>query len=204
LTLRPTPEAYIRTFALAKSHFIPENEEDTRGIAYKLGEDEPFESEFFGASLEHCGEYAIALLDPECSGGLRLEQGMIIVIADERSARDDTVLLRFHVYHPGIEFEDWGFLPREAREHNAWVDFRVDYRKVDVAVTSIEYVSPGVSYPAYYGHKQDFTDENGVFNTDKAEEHILTIADERDCKVYRTNRSGRDRSAMPNPPDPHM
>lgn len=154
--------------------------------------------------MQHCGEFALKLLDPRYSSGLRLEQGAVIVIADERSARDDTVLLRFHHDYPGIEFQEWGVLPREAREHDAWVDFKVDYRKTETVVTSILYVSPGLSYPAYFGHKEDFTDENGVFNIEKAEEHEITISHEGECELYHANQSGRDRCAFPDPPNPHM
>jgi hypothetical protein len=75
----------MKAFALAKSHFIPADEGDTREIVYELGEDESVESEFFGASLQNCGEFALELLDPRNTSGLRLEHGGVIVIADERS-----------------------------------------------------------------------------------------------------------------------
>lgn len=66
------------------------------------------------------------------------------------------------------------------------------------------YVSPTLCYPAYHRDREDFTDEKGVFNIEKAEEHETTINHKGLCELYHENQSGRDRCAFPDPPNPHI
>lgn len=47
----------------------------------------------------------------------------VITIADKRSARNDTLIQFYKHYNPNLKFLGFGILPRETREHDAWIDF---------------------------------------------------------------------------------
>ncbi|EEP77045.1 predicted protein [Uncinocarpus reesii 1704] len=151
----------VRCFYLVESNVCPASRE---GFKTKLQEDEYFESDFINASEEQCKSWA---LEKEFQVNF-IEQDLIAIV-DARSARDETILMCHYNYlrdpGDGLEFGDFGVLPREP---NVWYDFRIDYRGAHMVCVALHYVPPDLSYPAYFGCKEKFTDEHGVFDVQKA------------------------------------
>lgn len=56
-------------------------------------------------------------------------------------------------------------------EKNCWYDFRVDLKPeiIDVILSSMSHGNIGNVLEAYYGMKEELTDENGVFDVLRAE-----------------------------------
>jgi hypothetical protein len=138
----------LTMFYLVESRVGPT---DRPGFKYKLTKNETFESEFIVASKLDCQRLA---LEQQRQNNL-VEQDFI-AIADARSARDNTLLLQYysHKDHP-LEFPRYGILPRESQEHDAWIDFRIDYSRCNEAHASLTFVAPDVSYPVYFGRKEE-------------------------------------------------
>jgi hypothetical protein len=127
----------------------------------ELKDDETFETDFIGASEQDCQKWAL-----EKQFQVNFIEQDIIAIADARSARDDTFSIQYYAHpEPALEFGGFGVLPRE---RNTWYDFRIDYKGaawvyIDLTNGPIDSV-----YPAYFGRKEELTDERGVFNAAKA------------------------------------
>lgn len=58
-----------------------------------------------------------------------------------------------------------GFEP----EAEIWYDFRVNYEKSNKIITSLTFGPLDGVHEHYFGHKEELTDERGVFDVDKAE-----------------------------------
>ena len=152
----------IRIFYLVESHVCPSNYE---GFKLELKDDETFETDFIGASEQDCQKWAL-----EKQFQVKFIEQDIIAIADARSARDDTLLIQYYARELDspegpLEFEEFGVLPRE---HNTWYDFRIDYKGAAWVYIDLMYGPIDSVYPAYFGRKEELTDERGVFNAAKA------------------------------------
>ena len=126
----PFRTAESRFYHLAESRICPKTYSDFK---QELKDGEDFTSEFFGASKQECQEW---LLNNQLE--VNFIERDILVIADARSAKDNTVLITQYI-DEGIEFEDFGVLPAKG---DTWYDFRVDYRFVDQVHASLYYGQP--------------------------------------------------------------
>lgn len=151
---------------------------DGQQLKMELKKDEPFETEFIGASVEDCRKWAM-----EMQYRVNYIEQDHIAILDERGIRDGTVLMSCYVHAPGLvlgeEGED-GIFPKEA---DRWYDFRIELRHVPRFTASF---SIGVlqACPVYFGRKEDLTDANGVFDVEKAEK--ITVSEEGNPSFDRT------------------
>jgi hypothetical protein len=100
-----------------------------------------------------------------------IKQG-VIAIADARTAQDMTVIVSHHASERKltVELPGFGVLPPRV---NTWYDYRVDYAHYPTVETSLLHGAWEAVYPTYFGRKDDFTDERGVFNVAEAERYIL-------------------------------
>lgn len=71
----------------------------------------------------------------------------------------------------------YGFLPRDA---DTWYEFRIDHKKASQVLISLSEVDQGLSYPVYYGLKEQLMDERGIFDVDKAEKML----EEHDPEIF--------------------
>ena len=60
-------------------------------------------------------------------------------------------------------------------ETNVWYDFRVDHRQAGHVLSALIFTAPDVVYPVYYGNKETFTDEHGVFDVQEAERYCRAV-----------------------------
>ena len=60
------------------------------------------------------------------------------------------------------------------------MDLRIDYWQCNEAKASLIYVAPNVSYPVYFGRKEEPTDERGVFDVARAESLCKGVGPGRD------------------------
>lgn len=150
-----------RIFYLVESHVCPS---DREGFKTELKDDETFETDFIGASEQDCQKWAL-----EKQFQVKFIEQEIIAIADARSARDDTLLIKFYARELDspegpLEFGEFGVLPRE---HNTWYDFRIDYKGAASVYIDLTNGPRDWDYPTYFGRKEELTDERGVFNVAK-------------------------------------
>lgn len=154
-----------RFFYLIESRAGPSN--DDKRFRQELKDNEPFETDFIGASLQDCQIWA---LEQQRQHNF-IEQD-IIVIVDARSVRDGTVLASH--FHPKmdepLEFGRYGQLPREG---DTWYDYRIDYQRVKDVSAALGFGPIDAVYPLYFGLKEELTDERGVFGVAKAERIIM-------------------------------
>lgn len=156
-----TPEDKI--FYLVESRAGPS---DGQGFKAELNDDETFETDFIGASEQDCQQWAV-----EKQSQHNIIEQDIIAIADVRSATDSTLLMQHYVHKEAdgeepLQFGRYGVLPRE---RDTWHDFRIDPSGADNVLAALEYVTFDVSYPVYFGHKEELTDEHGVFDVARAQ-----------------------------------
>ncbi|RAO73002.1 uncharacterized protein BHQ10_009014 [Talaromyces amestolkiae] len=151
----------IGPFYLVGSNALPSDRSDFRN---SLQEGETFETDFIGASLEDCQAWA-----QEAQRQVRFIEYDLIAIMDARSAQDKTVLMSHYVPpDPGtpIRFPPFGVLPRE---RDTWYNYRVEFSYAPFLQVAFYFSPKELFYPAYFGRKEDFTDERGVFNVAEAE-----------------------------------
>ncbi|ETS86902.1 hypothetical protein PFICI_00730 [Pestalotiopsis fici W106-1] len=130
------------------------------------------ETDFIGASEQECQSWALEQMNrlPNVNDGM-------IAIADERTAKDDTILLQLYNSSSGdltpegegdygLEFEGYGKLP--AKE-NTWYSFRIRYQDSFNIYAALSYGAIDVVYPVYFGRTDELVDDNGVFNVERAE-----------------------------------
>lgn len=151
----------IRLFWLVESRAGPSSNYD-QPFKVELTEDESFETDFIGASLQDCQNW---LIEQQRKHNF-IEQN-ILAIVDARSAQDGTILMS-HFYpkmDPPLEFGRYGELPKEG---DTWYDYRIEYERaadLDAALTT---TAPDCTYPVYFGLKEELTDEHGVFDVARA------------------------------------
>lgn len=152
-------------FSLVESRVVPSTSE---GFTTSLDEHQNFESDFINTTVAQCKSWA-----REKQFTVNFIEQDYIAIADTRSATDETLLVSYFESDPHpedpIEYEGFGRLPREP---NAWVDFRVPYQAVYTIQASLMHGAPQFVYPVYFGCAQELTDENGVFDVQRAERMV--------------------------------
>ena len=167
-------------FSLVESHVCPS---DQQGFRSKLKDGEIFETDWINATEQDCQNWAL-----EKSFQVNFIVQNIIIIADARSSRDDTLLVQYYneKLDPPLEFPKFGVLPQK---QNTWYDFRVDYKLADTVDTDLNFGPIDFIYSAYFGCKEALTDERGVFNVADVErlvhekdpvgklEHLAGVAD---------------------------
>jgi hypothetical protein len=135
------------------------------GFKRELREDETFESEFIGSTVEDCQNWML-----ETQSQVNFIEQDFIAIADARSATDNTLLVQFYGREldpeEPVEFEGFGVLPREP---NTWVEWRIHPQGAGKMVASLFFGALEMTYPAYLGRREELTDANGIFNVDEAE-----------------------------------
>jgi hypothetical protein len=155
-------------YYLVESNICPDKRE---GFRIELQDGETFNSDFINASKEQCQNWA---LDKWYQAKVKFIEPNVIAIADERSARDGTLLMSYYYpevspEEPTFEFNGWGPLPPKA---NTWYDFRIDHRAADDFHGSLLWFSRESAYPIYFGCPEKFTDETGVFDVFKAVKYM--------------------------------
>lgn len=83
----------------------------------------------------------------------------------------------------------YGVLPPKSE---TWYDFRVHPEDATKVVACLGY-APDLSYPYYYARKEEFTDENGVFDVDKAD-RVMVEGDANEQLVDENCVSGVDKA----------
>lgn len=143
-------------FYLVESNVLPA---DRSGYKTSLQKGETFESDFIGASLEDCQKWAL-----EKQYQVNFIEDDIIVVVDARSAQDKTVWVSH--YEPNNDLSPWVFAGFGAlpREFDTWYNYRVEFSYAHYFPVAFNYSIPEVVYPAFFGRKEDFTDEQGVFD----------------------------------------
>lgn len=159
-------------FYVVESHVCPENYDGKTCPKAREGfrtellqDDEIFDTDFIGASVEDCQKW---LQEKQPSHNFMVDD--LLFIADARSAKDDTILVKDY-HEEGIDFpEPLGLLPPEG---NTWYEFRIHYKDADEIWNHLCFQEPDMAYPIYYQRKGEVTDENGVFSVSKAQAIIL-------------------------------
>ncbi|KAI0183360.1 hypothetical protein EV127DRAFT_447384 [Xylaria flabelliformis] len=146
-------------FNLVESRDGPRN--NASPFKRALGENEPFDAGFIGASERDCQAWA---LDMQARYNF-IEQDLIGIL-DKRSASDETLLIQFYSRAPGVEIADEGVFPKET---DKWHDFRIDYRDAEALTSSLQFGASDVVYPVYFGRKEELTNERGIFDVSRAE-----------------------------------
>jgi hypothetical protein len=171
-------------FFLVESRAFPSHRD---GFKKELRDGDVFESSFIGATVDECTQWAV-----DHYFNVNYIDQNILIIADARSAKDDTVLVGFYAREltpdpeeehelqtgeepdpyegPGEYFPKFGHMPAQ---RDYWYDYRVDYKDTYQIYVSLSYTNPGIVYPSYFGKKEQFTDENGVFDVAKAFDYGL-------------------------------
>ncbi|KAJ5195592.1 uncharacterized protein N7498_009030 [Penicillium cinerascens] len=138
-----------------------------RVFKIELQDGEPFHSDLIGASKEQCQNWA---LEKWFQAKVKSIEPNFIAIADDRSARDGTLLMSFYCpkisqEEPTFEFDGWGPLLPEA---NTWYNFRIDHRAADEIHGALMWATRDTAYPTYFGLPENFADESGIFDVFKA------------------------------------
>ncbi|PVH90678.1 hypothetical protein DM02DRAFT_678458 [Periconia macrospinosa] len=153
----------------AESHFwLLESQEcpsDDSGLKHSLAPGEPFHaSAFIGASVEDCQKWFHAHV-----GAVNFIEGYGIAIADARTARDGTISIQYYSWGEPWMFPGYGLLPPNGE---AWYDFRIRPEDTPRVIADLGYVGPDVTFPFYFGRREEFTDKNGVFDVAKVTREI--------------------------------
>ncbi|KAI0191618.1 hypothetical protein F4808DRAFT_443602 [Astrocystis sublimbata] len=140
-------------YFLVESHQPPSHWKDFKST---LGNDETFATEFIGASVEHCGDWALE----QQQKNPMIEQD-VIVILDARSVEDHSITLWFYARDEDAE------LLAKGQEPNAWHDFRIPFKKAQPLVAHLLFGNADESWGVTFHRKGELTDENGIFDWDK-------------------------------------
>jgi hypothetical protein len=137
-----------------------------------LKDDEPFETDFIGASEEDCQQWV-----QENAPKTNFIVPDLIGIADARSAKDGTILIQalqpdLPPYEEEYGFPPFGILPPPDRR-NTWWSYRVDLKDAPEALLDLGEFGVIEAALPYYGYKDRLTDECGIFNVGKANRILL-------------------------------
>lgn len=148
----------IDLFVLAQSR---NHDQAQQNLIVELKDGETFETDFIGAREVDCQSWAQTqiLLDKSLDNEL-------IAIVDQRSALDKTIIMQFFNQKPGLDFPPYGILPPK---ENVWYSFRIPYKDAFTLVAALTATAFDVAYPIYFGRKEEFINEQGVFEVHKAE-----------------------------------
>jgi hypothetical protein len=144
-------------FSLVESKECPS---ERSGLKTKLADGEDFDTAF--SSVTDCQNFILEnqdtamFIEPNIAG-----------IADARTAKDGTILMTWYRESEGENCRPYGVLPPKA---DSWWDFRIRPEQAHIVLAYLSFVASDVSFPLYFARKEEFTDENGVFDAVKAEE----------------------------------
>ncbi|KAF3385994.1 hypothetical protein DPV78_012601 [Talaromyces pinophilus] len=145
-------------FYLVESHTCSS---DSTGFKRELKNDETFETDFIGASVEECQKWAL-----ENQFQVTFIEQDIIAIVDARSAIDETLSVQWYEeLGPPSDPEEITYYEPEA---NRWYDFRIKYEKANTVIAHLANGSIPEVKENYFGHKEELTDGHGVFDVTKA------------------------------------
>ncbi|GAM90425.1 hypothetical protein ANO11243_084680 [Dothideomycetidae sp. 11243] len=152
-----------------------------KGLKQTL-ESQIFETDFIGSSVEDCQVWALE--HQETLSGVEFD---IIGIVDARFAIDGTTLMQRYARRAGrIDYGKYGHqLPREI---GVWYSYRVHYKEALHILTAFVFTVEENTFPVYYGLKEDLTDEDGLFDVDKAE----SLTEGKFPDVYDFHGEGND------------
>jgi hypothetical protein len=148
-------------FSLVESRTLPTT---SAALKKELREGEAFESDFIGASVQDCRSWAF-----DKQSKVNWIEFNIIAIADQRLALDNTILIE-RFFHESYPFDKYGMLPPEPR---TWTEWRIEYRHTPEVFAAVVYTAPDVTFPVYIGQQKQLTQNNGIFDVDRAERVIL-------------------------------
>ncbi|KAK9772693.1 hypothetical protein AB5N19_14294 [Seiridium cardinale] len=132
-----------------------------QNLTVELTDGETFESDFIGAREVECQAWA----QQQILLNRSFDQELIAIL-DRRSALDKTIIMQFFNQKPGLDFPPYGTLPPE---ENVWYSFRIPYKDAFALVAALTETALDVAYPIYFGRKEEFTNEQGVFEVHRAE-----------------------------------
>lgn len=90
----------------------------------------------------------------------------LLAIADARTARDGTISLQYYCSEAGqFDFPPYGLLPQEP---NKPYNYRIDPRDTAEVYADLLVVEPDVSFPVYFGRKEELTSAQGIFDIVRA------------------------------------
>ncbi|KAF2149145.1 hypothetical protein K461DRAFT_324551 [Myriangium duriaei CBS 260.36] len=161
-----------------------------RTFRNKLGEDEVFHTDFIGASHQDCQGW---MLDHQKE--VSWMNHNFFVLLDARSADDNTVVVWKFKSRGTIweaeNFEDLNDSQSEDEDDDGednkednnnidevllrgtnpdiWYGFRVDYKQIKTLFAHLEFYPPEMVDPVYFNNHDELTDENGIFDMDKAD-----------------------------------
>ncbi|PVH90907.1 hypothetical protein DM02DRAFT_678344 [Periconia macrospinosa] len=156
----------------AESHFwLLESQEcpsDDSGLKHSLAPGEPFDaSAFIGASVEDCQKWFHAH-----HGAVNFILGDGIAIADARTAQDGTISMQYYYWGEPWDCHGYGLLPPNGE---AWYDFRIRPEDTGSVIADLAYTPGNVNFPFYFGRREEFTDENGVFDVAKVDREFKGV-----------------------------
>ncbi|KAI1138393.1 hypothetical protein F5Y05DRAFT_38100 [Hypoxylon sp. FL0543] len=152
------PDSDVGLFWLVEKRAAPGP--NGQRLKQDLKQDEPFETEFIGASEDDCQAWAMEM---QYRDNQILQDH--IAILDTRSARDGTVLMKCYVHPPGLVLGEEGELGVFPKESDKWYGFRIELRHVFEFSSQFQ---DSMTWPVYFGLKEELTDANGVFDVEKA------------------------------------
>jgi hypothetical protein len=147
---------------LVESRICPK---DRAGMKKRLGDTESFNSEFIGASVEECRNWLLEYQTPKRNW---FYDGLLF-IADERSAKDETLLATYNSQNPILFEVDNITLPQKA---HTWYNFRIHYKDAGEMFVDLYFRPPDDVLPTYFLRTEELTDEHGIFRMDKARGYI--------------------------------
>lgn len=160
-------------FFLVESREVetPTDSPDRDLFRFELKNTEAFQTDFFGASEEDCQSWALQQMER-----FNFIEQDIIAILDKHSVTDGSLLIKYYRRSPGFQLP--GFDALLPPEKGRWYTFRVLYPQSSRVHADLIHTAPDVTYPFYFGRKDELTDKNGIFDVDKAVK--LSIGEEVD------------------------
>ncbi|KAJ5635723.1 uncharacterized protein N7484_009036 [Penicillium longicatenatum] len=137
--------------------------EDGKAFKTELKDYDHFESDVINASKAQCQEWA-----QKNWKGITYSSREDIAIADERTARDGTLLMSTWC-QSDIPFEDWGPLPPKVE---TWYGFRVHHRAACEFSIAIHWAPIEEAYPIYYARPEKYNNDAGVFEVLKVNSRL--------------------------------
>ncbi|KAI1173269.1 hypothetical protein F4777DRAFT_581166 [Nemania sp. FL0916] len=158
-------------FALAETCLVETTEVSGRNSVFtdNVKDGIVLDNEFLGASEDECQTWALEQMDR-----FSFLDRDFIVILDERSAAEGTVLVKYFHDFPSFELE-WANGPLPPRRYE-WYPFRIAYHEIPEVHHDLLFAPPLDTYPVYFELSQYFTDENGIFNVQQAYQFQLAVS----------------------------
>ncbi|OAL42828.1 hypothetical protein IQ07DRAFT_686140 [Pyrenochaeta sp. DS3sAY3a] len=131
----------------------------------KVPHNQSVDSEFIGATEQECRQWFI-----DHYFEYPMLSATLLAIADARTARDGTIYLQYYCWEDSqFDFPPFGLLPQKP---STWYNYRIDVKGTDEVYTKLLFVELDVSFPTYFGRKEELTNAQGIFDTVKADRII--------------------------------